>query len=73
MKYKFRIQGLDCANCASELERKIGKIDEIEEVSINFILERLTVECDEQNKEDVIEKIKKVVKKQEPDVTIKEI
>ncbi len=26
MKSKFRIKGLDCANCAAELERAIKKI-----------------------------------------------
>ena len=31
MKYKFKIKGLDCANCAAELERAIQKIDEVKE------------------------------------------
>ena len=26
MKYNFRIKGLDCANCANDLERNIKKI-----------------------------------------------
>ena len=30
MKSKFKIKGLDCANCAAELERAIQKIDGIE-------------------------------------------
>ena len=73
MKYKFKIKGLDCANCAAELERKIKKIDGIEDASISFMSERLVMQCEESIKSDVIENLKKVAKKEEPDVTIEEI
>ena len=73
MKYKFKIKGLDCANCAAELERKIKKIDGIEDASISFMSERLVIQCEESIKSDVIENLKKVAKKEEPDVTIEEI
>lgn len=73
MKFKFRIKGLDCANCAAELESKIKKVDEVNDASISFMSERLIIECEESIKEDVIEKVKKVIKKEEPDVTIEKI
>jgi len=73
MKSKFKINGLDCANCANELERTLQKIDIIENVSISFMTQKLTFECNEENKEQAIEKIRKVIKKQEPDVTIEEV
>ena len=73
MKYKFKIKGLDCANCAAELERKIKKIDGIEDASISFMSERLVIQCEESIKSDVVENLKKVAKKEEPDVTIEEI
>ncbi len=72
-KYKFKIKNLDCANCANELERTLQKIDIIENVSISFMTQKLTFECNEENKEQAIEKIRKVIKKQEPDVTIEEV
>ena len=37
MNTKYKIKGLDCANCAAELERAIQKVEGIEEVNINFI------------------------------------
>ena len=49
MRSKFKIKGLDCANCAAELERAIQKINGI------------------------IQNVKKVIKKEEPDVTIEEV
>ncbi len=71
-KYKFKIENLDCANCANELEEALQKIDMIENVSISFMTQKLTFECREENKERALEKIKKVIKKEEPDVTIEE-
>lgn len=73
MKSKFRIKGLDCANCASGLERALNKIDGIENAVISFMTERLEIEYDENNKDEILKKIKKVIKKEEPDVTIEEI
>ena len=73
MKSKFKIKGLDCANCAAELERAIQKIEEIENCNINFITEKMELEYDENKKEDIIKKVKKVIKKEEPDVVIEEI
>ena len=73
MKIKFKIKNLDCANCAAELERRIQKIDEIKKASISFMMERMEIEIDDDKKEVVIEKIKKVIKKEEPDVKIEEL
>ena len=73
MKYNFKIKGIDCANCAAELERKIQKVDEVEKASISFMSERLVIECEENSKEEVLKKIKKLVKKEEPDAIIEEI
>ena len=73
MKSKFKIEGLDCANCANELERKIGKIEGIENVSINFLMQKMEIEYNEQDREEILQKVRKVIKKEEPDVNIKEI
>ena len=73
MKYNFKIKGLDCANCAAELERAIQKIDEVHEAAISVMAEKLVIECDEENKEVVMKKVQKVIKREEPDCTIKEV
>ncbi len=72
-KYKFKIKNLDCANCANELEGALQKIDMIENVSISFMTQKLTFECIEEKKEQALEKIRKIIKKEEPDVTIEEV
>ena len=72
MKVKFKIKGLDCANCANELENSINKIDGIENAVINFMTEKMELEFDEARKEEIMKEWKKVIKREEPDVDIEE-
>ncbi len=73
MKVKFKIKGIDCANCAAELERAIQKIDAVTEASLSFMTEKLVMEIEDDRKDEVLKNLKKVVKKEEPDCTIEEI
>lgn len=73
MKIKFKIKGLDCANCALELEREIEKIEGIMNVNIGFMAERMELEYDESKKDEILSKVKKVIKREEPDVEIEEM
>ena len=73
MKVKFKIKGIDCANCAAELERAIQKIDGVTEASLSFMTEKLVMEVEDDRKDEVLKDLKKVVKKEEPDCTIEEI
>lgn len=70
---KFKIKGLDCANCAAELERAIQKVDGVESVSISFMTERMEIDYDAGNKDEIMKKIRKVIKREEPDVELQEI
>ncbi|MBE5821815.1 MAG: heavy metal transporter [Clostridiales bacterium] len=73
MKYTYIIKGLDCANCAMQLENEIKQVKGIQNAVINFFTEKLIIECNEENKDEVINTMKKVIKKENPDVTIEEI
>ena len=66
MKKKFTLSEIDCANCAAKMEDGIKKIDGVEEASINFMAQKLTVECDEDRYDEIVEQIKMVIKKIEP-------
>lgn len=70
--YKFKIKNLDCVACANNLEYTLKKINWIENVSLNFMSETLTFECLEENFELALKEIKKRIKKEEPDVVLKE-
>ena len=56
MEYKIKITGLDCANCALELEEEISKIENVKKVSVNYIQQSVKVDCDE----DTLIKVKDV-------------
>ena len=73
MELKFKIKGLDCANCAAEMEREIQALEGIESASLSFMSERLVIECDETRKDEIVEKMKKLMKDEEPEVTVEEI
>ncbi len=73
MKSKFKVKGLDCANCASGLERELKKVKGIKSVNISFMTQKMELEYDDTRKDEIIKDVKKVIKKEEPDVTIEEV
>ena len=68
--HKLSITGIDCANCAANLERHIAKIDGLSNVSINFMGEKLIFDCDDAKYDEMIDKIKAVIDKVEPDAVL---
>lgn len=72
-KKKYNIEGLDCANCARELEETITKIDGISSVVINFMMQKMEISYDEENEKEILSNLKKVIKKEEPDISFSEI
>ena len=70
--HKMNITGIDCANCAGNLERHIAKIDGLENVSINFMQEKLMFDCDPDKFPALLEEIKKCIDKYEPDAVLGE-
>ena len=71
MKRVIAMQDLDCANCAAKMEQSIKNIEGVKSVSINFMLQKMTLELDEANSTEIIAKIKAAVKKIEPDCKLK--
>ncbi len=70
MKKVYKMENLDCANCAAKMERNIAKIDGVENVNVNFIGQKLTIEADENRLEAIMDEAIKVCKKIEPDCKI---
>ena len=73
MKKVYSIEGIDCANCAAKIEDKINKIIEIDEANLNFMMEKLSIEfkaSTDEEAEEVMKEVRKIVKKMEPDAVI---
>ena len=73
MKKLFKIKGIDCANCAAHLEEKIKKVEGVESASISFFTEKIVIECSDENINEIMKNVKKLIKREEPDATIEEI
>ncbi|MBQ7291168.1 MAG: cation transporter [Clostridia bacterium] len=70
MKKVFKMQDLDCAHCAAKMQDAIAKIDGVNSVSINFLMQKMTLDADDAVFEDVLKKAQKAIKKVEPDCKI---
>lgn len=73
MKKTYLLDGLCCANCAAKIERGVADIDGVTDANVNFLTTKLTFNGDDSKIDDIVKKAKKVVKKIEPDVEIKEL
>ena len=70
MKKVYQLKNLDCANCAAKMEAAIQKIDGVEQATVSFMTQRLTIEAEESALEEIIKKAAKICKKIEPDCEI---
>lgn len=46
MKRSYKLQSLDCANCASKMETAIGALPSVSNASINFMTQKLVLDAD---------------------------
>lgn len=70
MKKTFKLQDLDCANCAAKMEDAIRKLDGVNSASISFMTQKLTLDADDARFDDILKQAAKACKKVEPDCTI---
>lgn len=70
MKKRFKMQDLDCANCAAKMEEAIKKIEGVEDATVSFMMQKLTIEADEARMDEIMKQVVAVCKKVEPDCKI---
>jgi len=70
MKKKFKLQDLDCANCAAKMEDAIKKIDGVTDASVSFMTQKMMVEADESRFDSIMKEVVEVCRKVEPDCQI---
>ena len=70
MKKNYKLEDLDCANCAAKMERAVAKIDGVNSVSISFMSQRMAIEADDSRFEEIMDQVVKTCKKVEPDCKI---
>lgn len=70
MKKIFKLEDLDCANCAAKMERNIAKINGVTQINVNFLTQKMTIEADDARFEEIMDEVVKTCKKVEPDCRI---
>ena len=73
MKAVLKLEGLDCANCAAKIENDVGKVTGVQEVSVSFMTQKMTLVADDDRMDAVIEEASRIAKKVEGDVKVKRL
>lgn len=67
MKKKYKVENIDCANCAAKLETAIQKIEGVEGATLSFMTQKLTIEAKEEDFDKIMSEVVAIAQKMEPD------
>ena len=66
MKKKFKLQDLDCANCAAKMEEAIKRIEGVADANVSFMTQKMTIEAEESRFDEIMKEVVAVCRKVEP-------
>ena len=67
---KKKLTDLDCANCAAKMEDAIKKLDGVNDASVSFMMQKMTIDADDARFDEIMKEVVEVCKKVEPDCII---
>lgn len=70
MKKKFKLEDLDCANCAAKMETAIKEIPGVINASVNFLAQKMMIEADDDQFDAIVDKAVKCIASVEPDCKV---
>lgn len=70
MKKKFKLEDLDCANCAAKMEDAIKKLDGVNDASVSFMTQKMMVDAEDDRFDEIMDEVARVCAKVEPDCKI---
>ena len=70
MKKKFKLQDLDCANCAAKMEDAIKKLPGVHDASVSFMTQKMTIDAEDAQFDSIMKQVVDVCAKVEPDCKI---
>ena len=71
MKRAFKLEGLNCANCAEKMEREIKALEGVNFAFVNFMTTKMVIDGDDSRFDDIVKEAQKIVTRYEPDVVVK--
>ncbi len=69
MKKKFKCE-IDCANCAAKVEEAVKKIEGVNDAKVNFVMQKFTLDADDEKFDDILKLAIETGKKIEPDFSV---
>lgn len=70
MRKTFKLEDLDCANCAAKMEAAIKKIDGVNDATVSFMTQKLVLDADDACFDAIVEECARVCSRVEPDCRI---
>ncbi|MDD7408828.1 MAG: cation transporter [Anaerovoracaceae bacterium] len=67
---KFKMQDVDCADCAAKMERNIKKIDGVNDATISFMTQKLTLDYEEGKLDQILPEAQKRVSRVDAEAKI---
>ena len=69
MKKVFKIE-VDCAVCANKIQDALSKLEGVNNVTVNFMTQKMIIDINDDNFDEVFKKAIKLAKKVEPDFEV---
>lgn len=63
MKRTFKMENLDCANCAAKMEERIKKLTGVNSAFVSFATQRLVLDADDEAFDSIVEECRRVCRK----------
>ncbi len=70
MKKKFKLEDLDCANCAAKMEEAIKKLPGVNDASVSFMTQKLMIDAEDDKFDEVLNAAITCISKVEPDCKV---
>ena len=70
MRKSFKLDEIDCANCARKLQDELATLDGVDAVSVNFMTQKLTLTAADERFDEVLDRVVALTAHIEPDCEI---
>ena len=70
MRKTFELEDLDCANCAAKMEEAIKKLPGVKRVSVNFMTQKMILDAEDSQFDEILQAAVKCIAKVEPDCRV---
>lgn len=70
MQKTYKLDGLDCANCANKIEQAVTKVHGVKKAQVDFMTTKMTMDIEESHVLEVDSETREIIGKLEPDVKV---